>query len=72
MKEVRHIFRPELLNRLDDIVAFKALSDTDLKEVRECNITLAEALSRMDRAPLVAFECFKCCISRPIRFGVQL
>ena len=33
MKEVRHIFRPELLNRLDDIVAFKALSHNDLKEV---------------------------------------
>lgn len=39
MKEVRHTFRPELLNRLDDIVAFKALSDSDLKEVTcgECS-----------------------------------
>ncbi|CDJ39210.1 heat shock protein, putative [Eimeria tenella] len=38
MKEVRHIFRPELLNRLDDIVAFKALSDTDLKEVMRLQV----------------------------------
>lgn len=33
MKEVRQLFRPELLNRLDDIVAFKALSNSDLIEV---------------------------------------
>ncbi|KAL8448977.1 hypothetical protein Emed_003329 [Eimeria media] len=32
MKEVRQIFRPELLNRLDDIVAFQALNDDSLRE----------------------------------------
>ncbi|KAL8276025.1 hypothetical protein Esti_000141 [Eimeria stiedai] len=32
MKEVRQIFRPELLNRLDDVVAFQALTDNNLKE----------------------------------------
>lgn len=38
MKEVRQIFRPELLNRLDDIVAFKALSDNDLKDVMRLQV----------------------------------
>ncbi|CDI84889.1 heat shock protein, putative [Eimeria praecox] len=38
MKEVRQLFRPELLNRLDDIVAFKALSDSDLKEVMRLQV----------------------------------
>ncbi|CDJ35264.1 heat shock protein, putative [Eimeria mitis] len=38
MKEVRQLFRPELLNRLDDIVAFKALSDSDLKQVMRLQV----------------------------------
>ncbi|CDI78726.1 hypothetical protein EAH_00001280 [Eimeria acervulina] len=38
MKEVRQLFRPELLNRLDDIVAFKALSDSDLKAVMRLQV----------------------------------
>lgn len=38
MKEVRQLFRPELLNRLDDIVAFKALSDSDLIEVMRLQV----------------------------------
>ncbi|CDJ48173.1 heat shock protein, putative [Eimeria brunetti] len=38
MKEVRQLFRPELLNRLDDIVAFKALSNSDLKQVMRLQV----------------------------------
>ncbi|KFG65066.1 putative heat shock protein 101, partial [Toxoplasma gondii RUB] len=33
MMEVRKFFRPELLNRLDDIVIFKALTDVNLRQV---------------------------------------
>lgn len=38
MKEVRQVFRPELLNRLDDIVAFQALTDKNLKEVMRLQV----------------------------------
>jgi ATP-dependent Clp protease ATP-binding subunit ClpC len=35
IKEVEHHFRPEFLNRLDDIIVFKALTKDDLKKVVE-------------------------------------
>ncbi|OEH76813.1 heat shock protein [Cyclospora cayetanensis] len=38
MAEVRRIFRPELLNRLDDIVAFRALSNADLEAVMRLQV----------------------------------
>jgi ATP-dependent Clp protease ATP-binding subunit ClpC len=33
IKEVEHHFRPEFINRLDDIIVFKALTREDLKKV---------------------------------------
>ncbi|PHJ15083.1 heat shock [Cystoisospora suis] len=47
MMEIRKFFRPEMLNRLDDIIVFKALNNTDLRQVmslqqEEVKLRLAE------------------------------
>jgi ATP-dependent Clp protease ATP-binding subunit ClpC len=33
MAEVRRLFNPEFLNRLDEVIVFNALSDTDLVQI---------------------------------------
>ena len=33
MAELRQTFRPELLNRIDDIIVFRPLSEEDIREV---------------------------------------
>ncbi|MGN0368639.1 MAG: ATP-dependent Clp protease ATP-binding subunit [Wujia sp.] len=33
MEEVKHMFKPEFLNRIDDIIVFRALSQEDVKEI---------------------------------------
>ena len=33
MDELRQTFRPEFLNRIDDIIVFRALSEEDIREV---------------------------------------
>ena len=33
MEELRRIFRPEFLNRIDDIIVFRALTEQDIEEV---------------------------------------
>lgn len=38
MEEVRTYFRPEFLNRLDEIIMFNALSDEDLYEILKLNL----------------------------------
>jgi ATP-dependent Clp protease ATP-binding subunit ClpB len=46
LSELRHEFRPEFLNRLDDIIVFHALSEDHLKEIVE--IQLAGLRARLD------------------------
>jgi ATP-dependent Clp protease ATP-binding subunit ClpC len=38
MDEAKRIFRPEFLNRLDDIVVFRALSKPDLVEILDLEV----------------------------------
>ena len=33
MAELRQTFRPEFLNRIDDIIVFRALTEQDIEEV---------------------------------------
>lgn len=33
MEEVRHTFKPEFINRIDDIIVFNALSENDMKQI---------------------------------------
>ena len=49
-EELRRVFRPELLNRLDEILYFHALSEADLAEIAEK--LLAETAARMARVSL--------------------
>src|SRR5213078_1420390 len=38
LEELRHHFRPEFLNRVDEIVVFHALSEEHLKEIVEIQL----------------------------------
>ncbi len=42
MGEVRRTFNPELLNRIDEIIVFEALSDDDLKAILQLLVAPAE------------------------------
>lgn len=33
LSEIRHVFRPEFLNRIDDIIVFRQLDDEDMKDI---------------------------------------
>jgi ATP-dependent Clp protease ATP-binding subunit ClpB len=46
LSELRNSFRPEFLNRLDEIIVFHALSEEDLKKIVE--IQLASVRSRLE------------------------
>ena len=48
MAELRQTFRPEFLNRIDDIIVFRALSQEDIREVaRRMLQTVAERMKTM-------------------------
>ncbi|HXJ92753.1 MAG TPA: ATP-dependent Clp protease ATP-binding subunit [Terriglobia bacterium] len=40
MSEVRHLFNPEFLNRLDEIIVFNALTDADLLQIVDLLVNL--------------------------------
>lgn len=44
LEELRQFFRPEFLNRIDDIVVFKALSKTDLRGIVDIQLRRLEKL----------------------------
>jgi ATP-dependent Clp protease ATP-binding subunit ClpB len=46
LSELRNHFRPEFLNRLDEIIVFHALSEEDLKKI--VDIQLADVRQRLD------------------------
>lgn len=33
LSEIKHVFRPEFLNRIDDVIVFRRLDDEDMKEI---------------------------------------
>ena len=56
MKELRTAFRPEFLNRIDDIVLFKTLSKQEIKKIVELQVSLlekrlGEKLIKLELAP---------------------
>ena len=49
MAELRQTFRPEFLNRIDDIIVFRALTEQDIEEVaRRMLKTVAARMEAMD------------------------
>jgi len=49
MKELRYGFKPEFLNRIDDIVLFKPLTQSEVKQIVKLVIkTLSERLAEKD------------------------
>ena len=49
MAELRQTFRPEFLNRIDDIIVFRALTEQDIEEVaRRMLKTVADRMETMD------------------------
>ena len=49
MAELRQTFRPEFLNRIDDIIVFRALTEQDIEEVaRRMRKTVAARMEAMD------------------------
>ncbi|CQR71566.1 Negative regulator of genetic competence ClpC/MecB [Sporomusa ovata DSM 2662] len=50
LDEIKRIFRPEFLNRIDEIIVFSSLTDEDLKQI--VDIMLKEVASRLSVANL--------------------
>lgn len=49
MAELRQTFRPEFLNRIDDIIVFRALTEQDIEEVaRRMLKTVAGRMEAME------------------------
>ena len=49
MTDLKHTFRPEFLNRIDDIIVFRALTEQDIEEVaRRMLKTVADRMETMD------------------------
>jgi ATP-dependent Clp protease ATP-binding subunit ClpC len=49
MEELKHSFRPEFLNRIDDIIVFHQLEEKDLKEIVRLMLnTVSERLKEQD------------------------
>lgn len=46
MAEIRRVFRPELLNRLDDVLVFQPLSEADRRRI--CQKLLEQSRTRLD------------------------
>ena len=80
-EELKQYFRPEFLNRLDEIIVFRQLSRDEVKEISE--IMLKEVFTRMQEKgiTLTVTEAFKECLvdegynpsygARPLRRAVM-
>lgn len=81
MAEVKKLFRPEFLNRIDEIIVFKSLNDTQIAEIvklmvadlRERLIELNMSINLTDAAcNLIAKEGFDVAYgARPLRRAIQ-
>ncbi len=47
MEEVKHMFKPEFLNRIDDIIVFHALEEVHLKKIT--NLLCATFIKRVEK-----------------------
>ena len=64
LEELRRTFRPEFLNRVDDTVVFKPLTENDLKNIVEIQLAEFEKrLKKLDIEMIVTDEA-KCQLSR--------
>ena len=49
MGELKNVFRPEFLNRIDDIIVFRQLNQTDIDEIaRRMLVSLSKRVGEMD------------------------
>jgi ATP-dependent Clp protease ATP-binding subunit ClpC len=82
MGEVRRTFNPELLNRIDEIIVFEALTDQDLRQillllVRQLNANMGDRRIRVSLAPealdwLIEVTCRdRSYGARPLRRAIQ-
>jgi ATP-dependent Clp protease ATP-binding subunit ClpC len=82
MEEVRKVFSPEFLNRLDEVIVFRMLTDTDLEAIThlligDLNETLRESALYLSLTPsaarwLVATTCSdRTYGARPLRRAIQ-
>lgn len=60
MEELKNTFRPEFLNRIDDIIVFKKLSDTEISEIARLMLkSLTTRLADLDIAVTFTDEAIK-------------
>jgi ATP-dependent Clp protease ATP-binding subunit ClpB len=66
LSELRNSFRPEFLNRLDEIIVFHALSEEDLKKIVEIQLTSVRARLEERHISLILTEAAR---TRLVRTG---
>ncbi|MGL5513464.1 MAG: ATP-dependent Clp protease ATP-binding subunit [Sporomusa sp.] len=81
MDEVKRIFRPEFLNRVDEIIVFSSLTDVELEQIvdimlRDVSERLAQANLNMELTDAAKSELFKegrdhTFGARPLRRAIQ-
>ncbi|HUG41552.1 MAG TPA: ATP-dependent chaperone ClpB [Longimicrobiales bacterium] len=62
--ELRRAFRPEFLNRVDDIIVFRPLGEAELKEIVELQLRRVEALLAERRIVLELTDAARALIAR--------
>ena len=50
MDEIEKVFRPEFLNRLDDVIVFRHLNEEDLKQIVDLELAQGPRAARARRA----------------------
>jgi ATP-dependent Clp protease ATP-binding subunit ClpB len=66
LEEMRHLFRPEFLNRVDEIIVFHSLSEEDLKQIVE--IQLGHLRARLAERR-IALELTDAALANLVRTG---
>ena len=51
MEEVKRIFKPEFINRIDEVMVFHPLNKENMKEIVSILVTLAAVLMRTKDLP---------------------
>jgi ATP-dependent Clp protease ATP-binding subunit ClpC len=81
LAELKHMFRPEFLNRLDGVIVFKALSKDEIKQIVDLELKKVEARLREQGVTLEATEAARNFLAdegydpefgaRPLRLVIQ-
>ena len=61
MSEVKRLFRPEFLNRIDEIIVFKSLSEDEIVEI--VNLMVADLRDRLIEQKFMTINMSRCCES---------